>query len=163
MMKSVAARRRGDEQRGRGEGRERDVEGSGRREGSPLFSPSYHAASMGPLIFAAFASASLYRHFILLRLIAAIKHYTETLQRKRRRGKERQKEKEKERERKSRENRPDLTIALHCPFRVYTRVHMPSQRWISTIYIAMCILFRRSCSVRGKYDKASQVTGIIRC
>lgn len=122
MMKSVAARRRGDEQRGRGEGREWDVEGSGRREGSPLFQATTRplwALWSSPL----FASASLYRHFILLRLIAAIKHYTETLQRKRKREKERKKEKEKERERKSRENRPDLTVALHCMSRVYSSIY----------------------------------------
>ena len=54
------------------------------KERAALCVSSYHAALYGPLIFAAlsrarsFASAApaLYRHFILLRLIAAVKHYT---------------------------------------------------------------------------------------
>lgn len=122
VMKSVAARRRrGDEQRGRGEGREWDVEGSGRKKGGPLFRATTRplwALWSSPL----FASASLYRHFILLRLIAAIKHYTDSLQ------------KERERERGNR--RVWWLYSIVCPEYIQQlHVHIAcTALWISTIY-----------------------------
>jgi len=122
-------RRRGGE--GGGEKR------AGRTRGGPV--PSYHAASMGPLIFAALrfclALSTLHtstadrRHKTLYRDSARKGGREARRQGGRERRRERKRERETERERESRQNRPNpMVCAPLCPVYATLRVYVTRLR-----------------------------------